>query len=87
MANVNKLSIALLEFREKYPNITSADLQSFILGWQAAEKSYSLPAMPKNSQINIKDYINLPKECIHGWENPIYCSEIDMCEKCKTAKI
>lgn len=87
MENENKLSIALLEFKEKYPNITSADLQTFVLGWQAAEKSFSLPAMLRNSHINIKNRFDLPKECLHGWENPIFCSETDMCEKCKTAKI
>jgi len=36
--NDNTLSKALEEFRKKYPSITSADMQTFILGWQAAEK-------------------------------------------------
>jgi hypothetical protein len=34
------LSNALKDFKNKYPTITSADMQTFILGWQAAEKVY-----------------------------------------------
>lgn len=30
------LQKALTDFRKQYPNITSADLQTFILGWKAA---------------------------------------------------
>jgi len=36
MENNKKLSIALTEFKAKYPSITSGDLQTFILGWNAA---------------------------------------------------
>lgn len=32
------LSEALHEFQNTYPSVTSADLQTFILGWNAAEK-------------------------------------------------
>lgn len=31
------LTEALQEFRKRYPNVTSADIQTFILGWTAHE--------------------------------------------------
>ena len=34
-----KLTAALNEFRTKYPNVDSGDIQTFILGFQAAENS------------------------------------------------
>jgi hypothetical protein len=34
-----ELTKALQDFRKHYPSITSADIQTFILGWEAAEKS------------------------------------------------
>jgi len=40
-----KLAAALTEFREKYPDVTSADLQTFILGWKAAKKVLSNPEL------------------------------------------
>ena len=44
--NINdmELSKALQKFRKKYPTITSADMQTFILGWQAAERFYKKPS-------------------------------------------
>lgn len=36
MTNKEELSKALLDFKAKYPSITSADLQTFVLGWEAA---------------------------------------------------
>jgi hypothetical protein len=42
--NDRELLKALQEFRNKYPAITSADMQTFILGWQAAEKFYKKPS-------------------------------------------
>ena len=40
--NINEieLSKAILQFKTKYPTITSVDIQTFILGWQAAENFY-----------------------------------------------
>jgi hypothetical protein len=38
MTNEEKLSKALQDFKTKYPSITSADLQTFIIGWQEAVK-------------------------------------------------
>jgi len=34
-----ELNDALLEFQKKYPSVTSGDLQTFILGWQAAQSN------------------------------------------------
>lgn len=39
MNNLKACSIALKEFKKKYPSVTSADLQTFILGYQAAEET------------------------------------------------
>lgn len=36
MTNEEKLSKALRDFKTKYPSVTSADLQTFIIGWQEA---------------------------------------------------
>ena len=36
MLKEKELSKALYDFKKKYPSITSADLQTFIIGWQAA---------------------------------------------------
>ena len=36
--NEEKLSKALQDFKTKYPSVTSADLQTFIIGWQEAVK-------------------------------------------------
>ena len=38
MTNEEKLSKALQDFKTKYPSVTSADLQTFIIGWQEAVK-------------------------------------------------
>ena len=35
MTSKEKLSKALLAFKTKYPSVTSADLQTFVLGWEA----------------------------------------------------
>jgi hypothetical protein len=51
--------IALNVFRTTYPSITSADLQTFVLGMQAMEKIYQ--------DINIED---LQNECeLNSLEN------------------
>jgi len=34
-----ELNDALREFQKKYPSVTSGDLQTFILGWQAAQSN------------------------------------------------
>jgi len=38
MTNEDRLLKALNDFKEKYPNVTSADLQTFIIGWNEASK-------------------------------------------------
>ena len=43
MTNKEKLSKALQDFKTKYPSITSADLQTFIIGWQEAVKNCFIP--------------------------------------------
>ena len=43
MTNEEKLLKALQDFKTKYPNTTSADLQSFIIGWQEAVKNSDIP--------------------------------------------
>jgi len=37
--NKTELNDALREFQKKYPSVTSGDLQTFILGWQAAQSN------------------------------------------------
>ena len=39
MTNEERLSKALQDFKTKYPSVTSADLQTFIIGWQEAVKN------------------------------------------------
>ena len=39
MEQNENLTNALNEFKKQYPTVTSADLQTFILGWQAAMNS------------------------------------------------
>ena len=41
--NEEKLSKALQDFKTKYPSVTSADLQTFIIGWQEAVKNCFIP--------------------------------------------
>ena len=43
MTNEEKLSKALQDFKTKYPSVTSADLQTFIIGWQEAVKNCAIP--------------------------------------------
>ena len=43
MTNEEKLSKALQDFKTKYPSVTSADLQTFIIGWHEAVKNYFIP--------------------------------------------
>ncbi len=49
MTNEEKLSKALQDFKTKYPSITSADLQTFILGWQEAVKNCFIPDVSNNN--------------------------------------
>jgi len=44
------LAKALKEFKNKYLNVTSADLQTFILGWQACESSNLIIKKIKNKE-------------------------------------
>ena len=39
-----KLNDAVTAFKKKYPMVTSADLQTFILGWQANDEAKSKPS-------------------------------------------
>jgi len=45
MTNEEKLSKALQDFKTKYPSVTSADLQTFIIGWHEAVKNCVIPAV------------------------------------------
>jgi hypothetical protein len=47
MTNEEKLSKALQDFKTKYPSVTSADLQTFIIGWQEAVKNCFIPDVSK----------------------------------------
>ena len=40
MTQKSKLTEALKEFKKKYKNIESADLQTFIIGWNACYDQY-----------------------------------------------
>jgi len=46
-AEDNRLSEALKDFRKNYPNVDSSDLQTFILGFQAATQWHSPDEKPK----------------------------------------
>jgi hypothetical protein len=39
-----KLNDAVVAFKKKYPMVTSADLQTFILGWQANDDAKIKPS-------------------------------------------
>ena len=39
-----RLNDAITAFKKKYPMITSADLQTFILGWQANDETKHKPS-------------------------------------------
>jgi len=53
MANEEKLSKALQDFKMKYPSITSVDLQTFIIGWQEAVKNCSMHAVINRRELLI----------------------------------
>ena len=50
MTKEEKLSKALHDFKTKYPSITSADLQTFIIGWQEAVNNCFIPDI-SNSEV------------------------------------
>ena len=54
MTNEEKLSKALQDFKTKYPSVTSADLQTFIIGWQEAVKNCVIPAVSKSLKCDCK---------------------------------
>lgn len=39
-----KLTEALNAFKKQYPNVTSSDIQAFIIGWQANEDAKTIPS-------------------------------------------
>ena len=43
MTNLKRCAIALKAFQKQYPSVTYVDLQTFILGWQAAEQILMIP--------------------------------------------
>ena len=53
MTNEEKLSKALEDFKTKHPSITSADLQTFILGWQEAVKNCFIPDVSQQRELLI----------------------------------
>lgn len=55
MTKEEKLSKALQDFKTKYPNITSADLQTFIIGWNSA-----LSYLNKECDCNSFEHCNGP---------------------------
>ncbi|MFW6219976.1 MAG: hypothetical protein ACOC33_03975 [bacterium] len=71
MTNEEKLSKALQVFKTKYPSITNADLQTFIIGWQEAVKNCFIPDVSyllafcewyKTTNFNCEG--NPPQECV-----------------------
>ena len=62
MTNEEKLSKALQDFKTKYPSITSADLQTFIIGWQEAVKNCNLQNVVGSALLN--DVLNEQEEII-----------------------
>lgn len=52
MTNEEKLSTALKDFKKMYPNVTSVDIQTFIIGWQEATKNCFMPDF-SNSNIDL----------------------------------
>ena len=61
MTNEEKLSKALQDFKTKYPSVTSADLQTFIIGWQEAVKNCFIP--------DVSNCANCKKEYERGIED------------------
>ena len=53
MTNEEKLSKALQDFKTKYPSVTSADLQTFIIGWQEAVKNCFIPDVSNRRELLI----------------------------------
>jgi len=62
MTNEEKLSKALQDFKTKYPSITSADLQTFIIGWQEAVKNCFIPDV-SNRREQLIAFANYLYEC------------------------
>lgn len=52
MKNQENLSQALFEFQKQYPMITSADLQTFVMGWNQALKSLRKRTRTRIRKIN-----------------------------------
>mgnify|MGYP002398323001 CR=1 FL=1 len=75
MTNKEKLSKALQNFKTKYPSITSADLQTFIIGWQEAVKNCFTPDVSGScNQCDCDEIAKHPKitdrvcqKCGHRW--------------------
>jgi len=51
---IKTLEKGLIDFKNQYPNITSADIQAFSIGWNAAIKSVypNEPDQPKTDSTN-----------------------------------
>ena len=68
MTNEEKLSKALQGFKTKYPSVTSADLQTFIIGWQEAVKNCNIPDVSNRRELYfafMKEYNSLMGESEH----------------------
>ena len=59
MTNEEKFSKALQDFKTKYPSITSADLQTFTIGWQEAIKNCFIPDVVGRSEqlLAVAEYV------------------------------
>ena len=59
MKKEEQISKDLLEFRNKYPAVTSADLQTFVIGWNACYDNYiSIPAVERHWVCNECNFPN-----------------------------
>lgn len=67
MINEEKLSKALHDFKTKYPSITSADLQTFIIGWQEAVKNCFIPDVSKRFSVNTYSIIDMNFSMYEHW--------------------
>ena len=78
----NKLTEALNIFRKQYPSITSADLQTFILGWEACQK------MIIENQLIPKDTINYDATLVDNCDHDTIPIKVwsHVCVKCGFTK-
>ncbi|MDD4157683.1 MAG: hypothetical protein PHY08_14050 [Candidatus Cloacimonetes bacterium] len=57
MINEKLSAKALSEFQKQYPSVTSTDLQTFVLGWLAAEKAIQFSPSIAKKLLKFRDLL------------------------------